>query len=472
MSHPIAAPTNLRAGLALDGPLGVGARGVVWAATDRNSGQPCAVKTPQRAGLVGAAVLKAEYRTLVRCQHPHIVRPHRLVQRSATCWFEMDRVDGVRITRWARSLPRTWDASVDQRFRSVAGQLVSAVQAVHACGLVHRDIKPENLLVGDADHLVLVDFDLAGPPDAEQTRGTIPGTAGYRAPEQALGLQVGPAADWYSVGAVLHELLLGQPPHGRGPRASLRAQRRRRPPDLTAVRPDIPADIAAIVRDLLHPEPTARAGASRLAAVFSVQSPLQPAITRGTLDQLQRLYTRAPAARIDLWGATATDRRQARSTSVADGRWDVLVRIDPREHLPHRALDAVAAGVVHLLRQLPRELRATVLPRDRIALLDSFPDFLLLPELSTFSSKGPTRAPRPLARVLARLALHGPLRIVLEDIHQASASDLADLAALWSHGPIGCGLVTESDRPATSLDLRAHFPERHSVQVRLAPSGV
>ena len=471
--HPV---SELQRRYELTGPLGVGARGLVWHGRERSTSSSYAVKTLQKCTATSTAVLKSEFRTLVRCAHPHIVTPHRLFVTPGASWFEMEQVDGVRIDRWAKHLPREWSPQLDQRFRTVAGQLVSAVHAVHRCGLVHRDLKPANLLVQPDDRLVLLDFDLAAPPSAEQDRATILGTPGYRSPEQALGLPIGREADWYAVGAVLHEVLVGQPPFGRRPRASLRAQRRLRPPDLHTVRPDIPVDITRLIRDLLQPEPSARPNAAALMKVFPCPVDPEPTVSRGTVDQLQRLLDAPSPCWLELAGGDARTRRAAIQRAVRGENTHITVRVDPREVVPNHLLDAIAGSVVQHLRRLPREQRTSALPRDHMSLLDSFPDFVLLPELSSYAPTDGSGAPRPLADLLQRLSRAGGVRILLEDLHLASASDLDQLHAL-TRLPIDCTVVTEGEPVAdpglrTRLEaIRRTFPQHHSIRVRSGLAG-
>jgi hypothetical protein len=469
-----AAPAALRASFALQGPLGSGSRGVVWAAQHRETQRTCAIKTLQRPHPADAAALKSEYRTLVRCAHPNIIAVHRLVARGHSCWFEMDFCPGVRITRWAEALGAPWTDTHDRRFRAVAAQLAAAVSRVHTLGLVHRDIKPENLLVDDHDHLTLLDFDLSGPPEADAAQGRILGTPGYRPPEQALGLPFGPPADWFSVGSVFFEMLVGQAPFGRRPRASLRAQRRRRAPDLHAIRPDLPADITRLVHDLLQPEPLARPSGPQLQRTFPLPSASPPTqhVTRGTFDRMRQALALSPRVWVDVLGGTADHRRQLLADTSPDPSTDLIVRVDPREQVERPLLDAIAAGVVKTLRRLPREVRASVLTRDRIDLLDAFSDFALLPELSAFSPSVPSGAVAPLALVVARLAAHTPVRVRLEDTHAMSPEDILDLSSFIEALPADAAVswVTEGDSPVPHSGLhrvRARFPHCSTVRVGL-----
>ena len=137
-------------------------------------------------------------------------------------------------------------------------QMCSGLAAAHAAGLVHRDVKPQNLLLGTDGVLKLGDFGVA--VGREGTRltlaGTVLGTVGYLAPEQARGEQVTAAADIYAVGAVLYELLGGEPFRTAGSLAELGLEER--PPDLAARVPRAPADLVLAVTSCLSAKPEGR----------------------------------------------------------------------------------------------------------------------------------------------------------------------------------------------------------------------
>ena len=122
-------------------------------------------------------------------------------------------------------------------------QMCAGLAAAHAAGLVHRDVKPQNLLLRTDGVLKLGDFGIAAGHEGTRLTlaGTVLGTAGYLAPEQARGEEVTAAADIYAVGAVLYELLTGEPSRTAGSLAELGSEDGFEPPDLAARVPDCSA---------------------------------------------------------------------------------------------------------------------------------------------------------------------------------------------------------------------------------------
>ena len=160
-------------------------------------------------------------------------------------------------------------------------QMCAGLAAAHAAGLVHRDVKPQNLLLGTDGVLKLGDFGIAAGHEGTRLTlaGTVLGTAGYLAPEQARGEQVTAAADIYAVGAVLYELLTGEPSRTVGSLAELGSEDGFEPPDLAGRAPDAPPELVAAVMSCLslRPEdrpPTVAALARMLAPVASEASTL------------------------------------------------------------------------------------------------------------------------------------------------------------------------------------------------------
>jgi serine/threonine protein kinase len=165
-----------------------------------------------------------------------------------------------------------------RRVAEIGRQVLGALRAVHAKGILHRDVKPSNVLVTE-DRAVLTDFGLAAlEGDASITQaGIVLGSAGYIAPERVLGSQAGPSGDLWSLGATLYTAVEGRGLHGRRTAAAALAA-------LTSGEP-IPMEkagpLAPILRGLLHIDPNARLDSmhaslmlARVAAGGSADEPL------------------------------------------------------------------------------------------------------------------------------------------------------------------------------------------------------
>ncbi len=196
--------------------IGAGGMGSVWRARDERAGELVAVKV---LGHHSAALLVRFVREqAVRVRHPHVVAPTGWAAEDDTVALAMDLVAGGSVQDLLDThgpLPVGYAARLLE-------QLLAALGAVHAAGLVHRDVKPANLLLEPTDtdepHLRLGDFGVAAPiADARYT--TVPGaigTDGYMAPEQAHGALPDPCQDLYAVGRVGLQLITGLPPERQG----------------------------------------------------------------------------------------------------------------------------------------------------------------------------------------------------------------------------------------------------------------
>ncbi len=200
--------------------------GTIYLAEDRVLGREVALKVVSTgaADPGAAARMLREARVIARLEHPGIVPVHDAgTLPDGRMFYAMKRVDGRRLDEVALD----GAASLPDRLR-VFQKVCEAVAFAHAHGVIHRDLKPENVMVGPFGEVLVMDWGVAkvleeaaepraagGPGTASATsEGTVLGTPAYMAPEQAAGQteSVGPAADVYALGAILHFLLTRRPP--------------------------------------------------------------------------------------------------------------------------------------------------------------------------------------------------------------------------------------------------------------------
>jgi serine/threonine-protein kinase len=122
----------------------------------------------------------------------------------------------------------------------------------HQAGVIHRDLKPANILVNDKGLLKIVDFGVAAAASSGDTQltktGYVIGSPKYMAPEQILGKKVDEAADIYSVGVIMYEMVTGVPPYSRGDHMSVMYQHvQGKAKACQEMNPDVPDDYAAVI---------------------------------------------------------------------------------------------------------------------------------------------------------------------------------------------------------------------------------
>jgi serine/threonine protein kinase len=209
-----------------------------------------------------------EARLAARLAHPNVVRVFDVGEDEGRPFIAMEYVEGETLAEVVARRGPVPAAEV----ATLGVQACAGLAAAHAAGLVHRDVKPQNLLLGTDGVLKLGDFGVAVGHDGTRltAAGTVLGTAGYLAPEQARGEEVTAAADIYAVGAVLYELLTGIPVRSLASLAELGAEDGFRPPDIAGRLPDAPAELVAAVSACLAFRPEDRpASAAALARLLA-----------------------------------------------------------------------------------------------------------------------------------------------------------------------------------------------------------
>ncbi|MER5358495.1 serine/threonine-protein kinase [Streptomyces sp. NPDC002785] len=188
--------------------------GEVWRAADEVLGRAVAVKLllGGHADESATARFRLEAQTAARLSHPHLVAVFDFGAWEDRFYLVMELVEG----RSLGDLLATEERLGAEQVARIAGQAAAGLAAAHRQGIVHRDIKPGNLMLDAEGAVKIGDFGIAqfvdDPSAALTTTGQIVGTSLYLAPERALGRTAGAASDMYSLGCVIYQLLLGEPP--------------------------------------------------------------------------------------------------------------------------------------------------------------------------------------------------------------------------------------------------------------------
>ena len=241
--------------------LGNGGMGTVWLAEDDLLSRQVAVKevsppadmTEHERELLRERTLR-EAQTAARLSHPNVVTIYDVVEDHGQPWIVMELVP-------ARSLRDVVQADGPLTAQQAAGvglQILAALNAAHALGIMHRDVKPGNVLIDAGGRAILADFGIARTQDSSAltTSGVLVGSPSYIAPERARGERGGPEADLWSLGATLYALVEGRPAYDRaGPLPTLMA--------VVNEDPDPPSRAGVlwpVIRGLLDHVPSRRLG--------------------------------------------------------------------------------------------------------------------------------------------------------------------------------------------------------------------
>jgi serine/threonine protein kinase len=246
--------------------------GRVWRAHDRLLNRKVALKEVLLPDPVDEDEATAyqqtlrEARTVAQLNHPNIVTIYDVAEEDGRLWIVMELVpSGSLEERLAAHGPMT-----ALRTARIGQQLLSALAAVHAAGVLHRDVKPNNVLIapgeGLDDRAVLTDFGIArSEGDSRITQANmVMGSAGYTAPERLNGYDATSASDLWSLGATLYAAVTGHGPYQRDSKSStLAANAHEAPPPAPAGR------LAPLIEALLRREPHTRPSAAVAARILA-----------------------------------------------------------------------------------------------------------------------------------------------------------------------------------------------------------
>lgn len=256
--------------------LGRGGMGVVYLARDMRLDRDVAIKFLPQDSPIGEAArrrFRKEAMALAKVNHPNIAVVYDVGEENGTDYLVMEYVPGQSLAQKLRAGPLPLVEAL-----SLGEEVATALQEAHERGIIHRDLKPANILVTPKGHAKVLDFGVAkllSLTDGEETHSSsvtrgIVGTPAYMSPEQAEGRPVDARADLWSLGAVLYELLAGQPPFEGSALAVLRAITKEKPKPLRELRRDAPKEAEQIVFRALEKDARRRyQSAAEMARDFS-----------------------------------------------------------------------------------------------------------------------------------------------------------------------------------------------------------
>jgi tetratricopeptide (TPR) repeat protein/tRNA A-37 threonylcarbamoyl transferase component Bud32 len=348
--------------------MGYGSYGVVYRAHDPLLDRDVALKVPRPETLLFPARRRRflrESRALASLRHPNLVTVFEFQELGPACYIASELCQGPTLAQWLNEQPRP---APPRLAAAVVARLAEATEYVHSHGILHRDIKPSNVLLQPRSATSmepneppfipkLADFGLAKLPDdsgAATTDGTILGTPQYMAPEQAAGRveAVTPATDVYGLGALLYEMLTGEPPvtgstdvealrHAAEGRISLNRQFCRH----------VSAELQAICLKCLEFDPSRRyASAELLAADLDRFLCHRPILARraGPIARLTKWWRRSP-----LMAGLALLLALSLAAGAGAGAWQ-WSRAENFRHKSDAQLDQAHQQVLHLQELLDR----------------------------------------------------------------------------------------------------------------------
>jgi len=245
--------------------IGRGRYGVVYSASHVASGRLVALKVLAdqfTQDTVYRARFRRECDLLAKLSHPHVIPILEAGEDGDALFLAMRLIQGTTL----KELIVGGEPPEVVRAMRILSAVGSALDAAHAAGIIHRDVKPRNIMLSRRDHPYLGDFGLArGPGGGALTApGEVLGTIDYMPPENLEGDPATKAGDLYALSCLAFELLTGDVPfQGNNDAAILFGHVTVPPPSLSARRPELPAELDAVVAAGMAKDPADRPGTAR-----------------------------------------------------------------------------------------------------------------------------------------------------------------------------------------------------------------
>lgn len=493
---------------------------------DRERQGIVALKTLRQVDPAALYRFKKEFRALADVSHPNLVQLYELLNDGERWFFTMELVKGRTWSEFLFGTEPSRHGSTEDRtptvihldpeeelsdesgspepfelpanpelLRGTLRQLVRGLIALHGAGKLHCDLKPSNVLLRRDGRLVLVDLglvrDLMAQRIYESLEDDIVGTPAYMSPEQAAGLRVTEASDWYSVGVMLYEALTGRLPYTGTVMKILTDKQKLDPPAPVTLAPDVPEDLSALCLDLLQREPTHRPkgpeilerlgegsdepdpmplGSSAAAAPFIGRQRhlevLEQAFKDSRRGRTVALFVHGTSG----MGKSALVHRFLEDLHLREEDTVVLAgRCFQRESMPFKAFDSMIDTLSRYLRRLPRHEAAVLLPYNVLALARLFPVLLRVKAVAEAkrrvleipdSGELRRRAFSALRELFLRLSDRHPLVLFIDDLQWGdldSAALLQELLRPPDPPPLLLIACFRSEEVLTSPLLRTFF---------------
>jgi eukaryotic-like serine/threonine-protein kinase len=329
--------------------LGAGGMGEVYLAQDTRLNRKVAIKflfPDAIADLPSDTRSLSEAQAAAALDHPNVCTVYEAGEAEGLSFIVMQYIEGECLAaRLKRKPPELIEAL------TIGEQVLQALSAAHAVGVIHTDIKPQNILLTPRDEVKVLDFGLAkrlpgsayeseARPTADSGPRVVGGTAGYMSPEQVQARILDCRTDLFSFGAVLYELITRQQAFpGDTPFQAVTAILQQDPPPLRTFAPDVPEELEAIVRSLLAKQPEARAQTADevLIELRRLLKRLAPAgRTTSRISRLGLVAATAALAALGIWSlrrvqlAPASPLQYTQLTHFSDGATAPILSPDER----------------------------------------------------------------------------------------------------------------------------------------------
>jgi predicted Ser/Thr protein kinase len=281
-------------GFRVEGLLGRGGFGEVWAVHDIQLGRTVAVKVLRSELFAEPSYrerFRREARAIAKLRHPGIVPVYHVGESNGLAYFVMPLVDGT--TLKAR-LMQPGGVPPDEAVRILV-EAAAALREAHAAGIVHRDLKPENIMLeGPQRRVLLMDFGVAKMDEPGSGEGitetdTVIGSPEYMSPEQATGRALDARSDLYSLGVIGYRMLAGKLPFDAETPREVLAHHVLTPPEPLGHHVTLPGPLTETVMRCLAKSPDDRwASAEELHAALSAKDLRRSLVLAGTGERRER----------------------------------------------------------------------------------------------------------------------------------------------------------------------------------------